>query len=110
MDVIAARDEKTGPVAVRFTLRMLIIPGWGVESDRIVRRAKSGQQKEVSCHTVLKDYQMLTGALTSMNNNGFKGTVFLGVVNLVIPHVSIVYNRAHAATNKPKFSHVDSLK
>ncbi|POM75489.1 LOW QUALITY PROTEIN: Hypothetical protein PHPALM_7404 [Phytophthora palmivora] len=52
---------------------------------------------------------MFTGTLTSMNNNGSKGTVFLGVVNLAIAHVSIVYNRAHAAANKPKSSHVDSL-
>ncbi|POM59702.1 hypothetical protein PHPALM_31524 [Phytophthora palmivora] len=97
----------------------VLCAGGGVELDRIVRRAMSGQQEEGACPRVLKDYQTFMGAVDVHDQLrlqryslqlAVRFSLFLGFVDLAIVNAFIVYNRARTAANKPKVSHIDFQK
>ncbi|POM69326.1 Hypothetical protein PHPALM_14394 [Phytophthora palmivora] len=118
----------------------LLYAGGSVELDCIVRRAKSGQQEEVACPRVLKDYQTFMGGVDvhdqlrlqrrdsyrvkytifglliiyslqlAVRFKKYYKSLFLGFVDLAIVNAFIVYNRARTAANKPKVPHIDFLK
>ncbi|POM62486.1 hypothetical protein PHPALM_28355 [Phytophthora palmivora] len=109
------RKEASRPVPVRGTFAFAesrLVPNMkvlNVELDNIVRRAKRGQQEEVACRRVLKDYRPFMGIL-SPTSCPVQRKLFLGFVDLAIVNAFIVHNRARTATNKTKSSHIDFLK
>ncbi|KAG3254376.1 hypothetical protein PI124_g1076 [Phytophthora idaei] len=103
----------------------MLSTGGSVEFDRIVRRDKlTGEQMEVACPRIVKDYQTYMGGvdvhdqlrlqryslqLCMKYKKYYKGQS-LGLVDLAIINIYIVYNAARVATNKPKVIHVKFLK
>ncbi|GMF43229.1 unnamed protein product [Phytophthora fragariaefolia] len=94
--------------------------GGSVQQDRIVRRdALSGEQQEVACPRVIKDYQTFLTLYDTFYRYSlqlcikyktyYKG-LFLGLVDLAIINTYIVFNAARAALGLPKMSHVKFLK
>ncbi|KAE9037189.1 hypothetical protein PR002_g6708 [Phytophthora rubi] len=77
----------------------MLSTGGSVQPDRIVRRETlTGEQQEVACPRVVKDYQTYMGASMCTTSYDFKVNAF------------IVFNAARAAAGLPKLSHVKFLK
>ncbi|KAK1942774.1 PiggyBac transposable element-derived protein 4 [Phytophthora citrophthora] len=98
----------------------LLCTGGSVQPGLVVRRdVMSGEQHEVACPRVVKDYQTYMGGvdvhdqlrlqryllqLCIMYKKYYKG-LFLGLVDLAIINAYIVFNAARAASGHPKMSH-----
>ncbi|ETK83389.1 hypothetical protein L915_11389, partial [Phytophthora nicotianae] len=102
----------------------LLCAGGSVEQDRVVRREKSGEQAEVACPKVLKDYQTFMGGVDvhdqlrlqryslqlSLKYKKYYKTLFLGFLDLAIVNAFIVFNKRRAKEGKGKLAHVKVLK
>ncbi|OWZ07268.1 hypothetical protein PHMEG_00020361 [Phytophthora megakarya] len=103
------------------SVHMLSTSG-SIETDRIVRRDKlTGEQLEVACPRIVKDYQTYMGVWMYTTSCAYKGklcitykkyykSLLLGLVDLAIINIYIVYSIRQAAANLPKLSHVKFLK
>ncbi|ETO85715.1 hypothetical protein F444_00650 [Phytophthora nicotianae P1976] len=93
--------------------------------DRVVRRDKlSGQQAEVACPRILKDYQTFMGGVDvhdqlrlqryslqlAIKYKKYYKSLFLGLVDLAIINAYIVYNQRRSKDGLRKVSHVKFLK
>lgn len=96
-----------------------------MEFDRIARRDKlSGEQLEVACPRVVKDYQTFMGGVDvhdqlrlqryslqlCIKYKKYYKSLFLGLVDLAVINSYIIFNAARAANNMPKMSHVKFAK
>ncbi|POM60153.1 hypothetical protein PHPALM_31025 [Phytophthora palmivora] len=96
----------------------MLCTGGSIEMDRVVRREKTGEQAEVACPRVLKDYQTYMGGvdvhdqlrLQSCAVQEILQELFLGFVDLAVINAFIVFNIARTAHSKPKISHISFLK
>ncbi|POM74075.1 Hypothetical protein PHPALM_9008 [Phytophthora palmivora] len=110
----------------------MLSTGGSVEVDRIVRRDKlTGEQQEVTCPRIVKDYQTYMGSVDvhdqlrlqrqvlyscmyslrlSIKYKKYYKSRFLGLVDLAIINAFIICNSRRAMANLSKLSHVKFLK
>ncbi|KAG1709489.1 hypothetical protein DVH05_028647 [Phytophthora capsici] len=102
----------------------LLSAGGSIQQDRVVRREKSGEQAEVACPRILKDYQTFMGGVDvhdqlrlqryslqlSLKYKKYYKGLFLGFIDLAIVNSLIVYNQRRVAEGKRKVSHIKFLK
>ncbi|POM71721.1 LOW QUALITY PROTEIN: Pol protein [Phytophthora palmivora] len=96
-----------------------------VELDRVVRRKKlTGEQAEVPCPRVLKDYQTLMGGVDvhdqlrlqryslqlAIKYKKYYKSLFLELIDLAVINAYIIFNARRAADGLSKLPHVNFLK
>ncbi|POM60489.1 hypothetical protein PHPALM_30649 [Phytophthora palmivora] len=94
----------------------LLAAGGSVEQDRV----KNGEQAELACPRVLKDYQTFMGGVDrarstpttklALKYKKYYKSLFLGFLDLAIINPYIVYNTRREADGHTKLTHVKFLK
>ncbi|POM71657.1 Hypothetical protein PHPALM_11741 [Phytophthora palmivora] len=103
----------------------MLASGGSVALDRVVRRNRlTGEQAEVACPRVLKDYQTLMGGVDihgqfrlqryslqlAIKYKKYYKSLFLGLIDLALINAYIVHNAGRASDGMRKLGHVKFMK